>query len=81
MTVFKDKYTGKWVRGYPYMQWPTDKKGHHLMPREMGWFGRKIDHYEYEYIVADSGPMVDTGFATEQMELYGRLETATGEVL
>lgn len=81
MTVYKDKYSCKWVRGYPYMQWPTDKNGHHLMPRECGFFGGRIHHYEYEYIVADS-VMPDTGFATECKELDGQFvypKLAAGE--
>jgi hypothetical protein len=72
VTLYKDKYTGKWVEGYPYMQWPTDKNGHHLMPDRIGFFGLRIHHYEYEYIVAGGCSfMPDTGFATECKEVDG----------
>lgn len=67
MTLYKDKYTGKWVKGHPYMQWPTDKDGHNLMPGELGWFKRRIHHYEYEYLIPGSGG--DTGMATERREV------------
>ena len=70
MTLFKDKLSGEWVRGYPYMQWPLDKKGNRLMPGDWFWTLR-IRSYDYEYIVADS-PIAETSIATEYKDVSDR---------
>jgi hypothetical protein len=67
ITVFKNSVTGKWEEGYPYMQWPKDKHGRHLMPGDW-FFSWRIKGYDYEYMIPGS---FGTDMATECKTIHG----------